>query len=60
MQMGWPTDRVPVELQVFAQHKNELTVEAGCILRGIRVVVPTTFWKRVLEELHQGHPGLFA
>ena len=58
MQTGWPAEGVPAELQVFVQHESELTVEAGCILRGIRIVLLATLRKRVLEELHQGHPGV--
>jgi len=33
-------------------------VEGDCILWGCRVVVPARLQKRVLDELHQGHPGV--
>ena len=57
-QSGWPATGVPAELKAFENHQSELTVESGCILRGIRVLVPVALQKRVLEELHEGHPGI--
>ena len=30
----------------------------GCILWGSRVVVPQQGWEMVLQELHEGHPGI--
>ncbi|XP_029139135.1 uncharacterized protein K02A2.6-like, partial [Protobothrops mucrosquamatus] len=30
----------------------------GCILWGSRVIVPSSFRPRVLESLHEGHPGI--
>ena len=38
--------------------RNELTIEGGCILRGIRVVVPSKLRQEVLQELHLSHPGM--
>ena len=37
--------------------QDELSVENDCILWGVRVV-PTKLRKKVLEELHHGHPGI--
>ena len=54
---GWPQE-VPAELKPFADRRQELSLEDGCILWGIRVVVPTKLRKQVLAELHQGHPGV--
>lgn len=36
---------------------NELSVHDGCLLRGNRVVVPPEGREKVLELLHEGHPG---
>ena len=38
--------------------RNELTVEGDTILWGVRVVVPVKLRVRVLNELHQGYPGV--
>ena len=54
---GWP-DVVDVELQPFWRRCHELTVEAECLLWGCRVVIPKKCQKKVLEELHKGHPGM--
>ena len=57
-QRGSPTEEVPLDLQVFANHQSEVT-EAGCTLTGNRVVVLTTLQKGVLEELHSGIVHMF-
>ena len=57
IQSGWPTSVDP-ELKPFWLKQNELSSEEGCILWGARVVVPPPGRKRVLKELHEGHPGI--
>ena len=42
----------------YYERRNELTVHQGCILWGIRVVIPGKLQDRVLEELHDGHLGV--
>ena len=42
----------------FSQRKDELSVQDGCILCGSRVVVPQAGQATVMQELHQGHPGV--
>ena len=39
----------------FYERRNELTVHQGCILWGMRVVIPNKLQERVFEELHDGH-----
>ncbi|RXN16207.1 putative protein K02A2.6-like protein [Labeo rohita] len=46
------------ELSPFISKRSELSVQHGCLMRGMRVVVPHKLRKRVLEELHTGHPGI--
>ena len=54
---GWQhTD--DTKLLPFSRRKDELSVQDGCILWGSRVIIPQTGRVRVLEELHQGHPGI--
>ena len=57
MLSGWPDAIVP-ELKPYATRRCELTVEAGCLLWGMRVVVPESCRKGVLSELHISHPGM--
>jgi len=37
--------------------RNELTIEKGILLWGIRVILPSKLKDQVLQEIHQGHPG---
>ena len=54
---GWPY-RVEESLQPFYQKRDELSVCQGCILRGTRVIIPSNLRHKLLQELHQGHPGM--
>jgi len=56
-QRGWPR-QVDENLKPFSNRRSELSVEAGCLLWGMRVVVPEACQKAVLRELHTGHPGI--
>jgi transposase InsO family protein len=42
----------------FRKRQDELSVEQGCITWGTRVVIPSALRRRVLNEIHQGHPGV--
>ena len=46
------------DMQPFVRRKDELGLHQGCVMWGIRVVIPSPLRHRVLEELHSGHPGL--
>ena len=55
---GWPSPLVATrELHPYNQYQQELSVEDGCILRGSRVIVPPALRDKVLNQLHDGHPG---
>ncbi len=41
------------------QHLNgELGIENGCIIRGIRTLIPKKLQSKILDELHSGHFGI--
>ena len=42
----------------FYQFRNELTTQQGCIMRGIRVIIPNSLRKHVLDMLHEAHCGI--
>ena len=46
------------ELKLFADMLHELSVECGCLFRGNRVNVPACLQKKVVNLLHDGHPGV--
>ena len=56
-QRGWPA-HVEAELKPYANRRQELTTEAGCLLWGMRVIVPEPCRRAVLIELHTSHPGM--
>ena len=57
IQKGW-TNTSEEQLKPFQHRQNELSVHAGCILLGSRVVIPLAGRQKILELLHQGHPGI--
>ena len=48
----------PVGLEPFFSKRHELSIFRGCIMRGIRVVVPHKLRNQILHELHEGHIGI--
>ena len=54
---GW-IDMTDEQLQPYQRRKDELSIHTGCVLLGSRMVVPPAGHKGVMEELHQGHPGI--
>ena len=46
LQQGWPSKVTPA-LQPYHSRQSELTIEAGCVLWGTRVVIPEALQKRV-------------
>ena len=55
---GWPGTCPSLELRPFWNRRDELSLENGCLLWGRRVILPFRFQKRLLEELHECHPGM--
>ena len=42
----------------FVRYKDELNLENGCIVRGLRTLIPTKLRQKILDELHFGHIGM--
>jgi transposase InsO family protein len=61
---GWPDTNTlrqhPTWSQIegFHRRRESLTIEQDCIMCRERVVIPTGLRKRVLKQIHQGHPGI--
>ena len=54
---GWDkTDQS--DLAPYQQRQTELSLHDGCVFWGSRVVVPPPGRERILDELHEGHPGI--
>ena len=53
----WPAT-VDDSLQAYFNKQQEITLQGGCLLWGIRVIVPEKLQKKVLDELHMDHLGI--
>ena len=54
---GWP-HVVDPSLVPFKTRQDELSTRHGCLLWGARVIVPPSLQEKVLQELHDTHPGI--
>ena len=54
---GWTHTNDP-KLQPYQRRHMELSVQADCVLWGNRIIVPPAGQSRVLDVLHDGHPGI--
>ena len=54
---GW-CDVTEAHLHPYASRRTELSVHAGCVLWGLRVVIPPPGRETVLHMLHDTHPGI--
>ena len=49
---------LPSDMEPFYIHHFNLTTFNGCLLLGLRVVIPVKYYLSVLKLLHDGHPGI--
>ena len=58
--MGWPDYRENVGEKILCYYNNrhELTIQDGLILKGDRIIVPSTMRKEILSLIHHGHQGI--
>ena len=55
---GWPHKAQEEALKPYYQRKNQLATDQGCLLWGLRVIIPPTLQAEMLNELHATHPGV--
>ena len=55
---GWPQNIGDKEVAHYANKREELSVEGNCLLWGARVVIPPQLQGKVMDEIHEGHPGM--
>ena len=58
IQNGWPETCPNDEFKPYFHRKAELSVVDGCVIWGQRVVIPKTLTSKIIDELHQMHPGI--
>ncbi len=54
---GWK-DNTDAELKPYQQRHTQLSLHDGCVMWGSRVVIPPPGRERILDEVHEGHPGI--
>ena len=59
IESGFPEsrDQLPENLQPYWQHRNDLYVTDGVIMKGHRILIPPVLRPQVLEILHAAHQG---
>ena len=57
VQNGWPRN-VEAQFKPYWTQREVLSIEAGCLLRGIQAVIPRKLRSNLLAELHVDHPGM--
>lgn len=45
-------------LRELGYNDNEFTLQDDCILKGTRVIIPSTLRSQIINELHTGHTGI--
>ena len=57
IQCGWPERKsnLPAAATPYFPFRNELVVQDGLVLRGDRVVIPSTLRKETIQDLHAAH-----
>ena len=50
--------KLPDSVKPYFSHRDELSIEEGCVLWGMRVIVPKKLQSEVLNMLHEGHVGM--
>ena len=57
---GWPSEKskVPHCITPYFNYRDELTIQDGIVLRGERVVIPTSMRKELKAKVHAGHFGI--
>ncbi len=57
LRVGWPKER-DKELERFSSKRIEPSIQDDCTLWGSRVMVPQKGQDAIIQELHEGHPGM--
>ena len=57
---GWPEEapELTESYRPYWRRRQELSLLDGCLLWGMRVVVPPSLMPQLLKELHETHPGI--
>ena len=57
---GWPDERtdLPEDVQSYWNFRGELSEAEGIVMKGEKIVIPTSLRKDMLTRIHRGHLGI--
>ena len=55
---GWPAHCADEDLKPYFSRRDQLSCDQGCLMWGMRVIIPPCFRQRLLDELHMTHSGI--
>ena len=56
---GWNIqNNISEELRPYYDRQNEISLSNGCLMWGIRVIIPTKYRDATLDQIHEGHLGI--
>ncbi|XP_055842371.1 uncharacterized protein K02A2.6-like [Episyrphus balteatus] len=59
MRSKWPDKKsISAQVKPFFDRRDALSVVDDCLLFNDRIIIPSCFHKRVLKQLHRGHPRI--
>ena len=58
--IGWPSECriLPQELHTFWNYREDLSMENRLVTKGVRLLIPSTLRRKVMEQIHDGHLGI--
>ena len=54
----WPLKKIDNDILPYYNKRNELSVQKGVIMWGLKVIIPYKYRKDIIDELHKQHPGI--
>ena len=57
---GWPKKRrsLTPNLQPYWNYRDELTIEDGILMKGQKIIIPTSLKQQYIDKIHAGHTGI--
>ena len=57
---GWPDkrDKVPLEVQPYFNHRDEITLHDGLLFKGNRIIIPPELRRHMVVQIHDSHIGI--
>ena len=60
IKFGYPSTKFNFDLNKYKKYADRLSILKGCIMFDNRVLIPDTLRYLILQQFHEGHPGIVA